>query len=90
MAVMRGREASKEFPVSGRNQPIFTSPQAICSRQNSMKILEVKYTKGLGEGLLKLKSGAKTRDRGGESREDETQSGPELSSGEGVLEMHPQ
>ena len=55
-----------------------------------MKILEVKYTKGLGEGLLKLKSGAKTRDRGGESREDETQSGPELSSGEGVLEMHPQ
>lgn len=55
-----------------------------------MKTLEVKYTKGLGEGLQKLKPGAQTRDGGGGSREDETQGGTELSSGKWVPEKHPQ
>lgn len=89
----RGREAGKEFSFSGKNQGIFTGSEAhrsICYRHNSMKILEAKYPKSLGEGLQKLKLGWLKLGMGAGRAErmkpkDETQ----LSSGDWVLERSP-
>lgn len=90
---MKGREAGKEFSFSGKNQGIFTGSEThrlICSRHNSMKILEVEYPKSLGEGLQKLKLGwLKLRMGAGRAERMKHKDGTQLSSGYWVVERSP-